>query len=286
MNELTPPAIVNERDNGLTYLTLLCNLFEVDLASVPEEKRPEALQLFSGLYVFPSIDDGGARAQALDELDDLANEHFPIPEFEGIGDALMHGLQAGLAHSWGTTNPDVRSAYFNTRAQMIVYRNRWRNLTMGPPGDLVQGYRWRRLVTAFIEGVAGLVIAGGAYSTVEAAAARGVEGSINSGSMREGVRQGIRQGTQRLAAGGSGIVQAATNGRGLPALASRGGALGLFGLYVISYAYATLKDEETDIRNAVALRALEDPSLEPYLDEIDEGFFGAAASLVTDEWYE
>ena len=282
MNDFTPPPIVHEADNGLDYLKALCNLFDAPFDKIPKDRRVAALQLFAGLYVYPAIDNGDMRIKALEELDDLCHEYFPIPEHDGLWSAAKYGWQSGIAHSWGAQHPDVRAAYFSTRAEMIVYRSKWRKLTMGNPDDLITGYRWRRLVTGLIEATVGVVIAGSAYGVADGTAGKFLEGLLQKGG---GGREAIRQGAARLRSGGSGVVQAATRGRGVSALATRGGAAGLLGLYTFGYMYAQLKDEEQDIRNAITLRVLNQELDNKYLDDIN-GPIDVLNDIAVEIWWE
>lgn len=260
----TTPAIVNERDNGLDYLRALCDLFEAPFEKIPNEKRIPALQLFTALYMYPAIENGSFRVQAREEMDNYMNEHFPFPDDLTAWESMKYGASAGLSASWGTQAPDVRAAYANTIAGMIVYSAKWRNLTMGTPDDLLQGYRWRRVVTGLFEAVAGVIGVGVLAGSADGVLGKGIEGWIKAGP-----RGAISQGAARLAAGGSGVIDAATRGRGVRALATRGGAAGLLGAYTIGYVYANLKDEEQDIRNAMVLMALHDEELEQYVDDMN-----------------
>jgi len=283
MQDLVDTPIVPPNRNGRDILIALCNLFDAPFGEIPEQLQPMALQIFGGLYFVPAIDDAGQRRQALDELDDMCNEYFPLTDITG----LMPHVWDGIAMNWGTVSGTIRGAYFRTRAEMIVYRNKWRGLTMGDPEDLVRGYRWRRLVTGLFEAITSVVTAGGLYGIADAVGGKAAEGYFARDSLTRGQRVGsvIREGGLRARAGGSGVLQAATNGRGITALGSRGGALGLLGVYVIGHQYSILKDQEDDIRDAITLRVLLGEFDQQYLDDIN-GPLDVARDIIVESWYE
>lgn len=275
MQDFSPPDIVPDNQNGLVYLRALCQLFDMNFDDIPEHLRGEALQVFAGLYVYPAIKEYHDRREADRELTELVDEYFPSEDL-----SLRDSIWLAFNLNYGTSNTNVRAAWAATRAEMIVYRAKWLRLTVGDPDDLIQGYRWRRIVTGVIEGAVLLVTAGGALGTLDASVARGIEGGIKGGSSAA-----WRDFLARLRSGGSGIVQAATNGRGITALASRGGALGLLGSYVIGTTYLNLKDDEEEIRAAISLRVLNGEISEDYLDDIN-GPVDVVQDMVVEKWYE
>lgn len=282
MQDFVPPPIVQPNQNGRDYLIALCNLFDAPFDEIPEELQNPALQLFTGLYIFPAIEGRRDRAAALNELDDLCNEYFPLSEIEG----LWPHIKDGLALNWGSQGGTIRGSYYRVRAEMIVYHSKWRRLTMGNPDDLVTGYRWRRIVTGLFEMVVGIVGAGVAYGSIDGVLGKGVENAIASqGNAPKRIADGFKAGGQRLMSGGSGVIQAATKGRGVVALGSRGGAMGLLGVYVFGHMYSAIKDEEDDIRDAITLRVLSGEIDEIYLDDIN-GPIDVIHDIMNETWWE
>ncbi|MCF6445025.1 hypothetical protein [Nereida sp. MMG025] len=275
MQDFTPPDIVPDNQNGLVFLRQLCLLFDMNYDDIPENLRGEALQVFAGLYVYPAIENTADRHEADRELRQLVDEYFPVEDLR-----FMDGVWMALNMDYGTSNTNVRTAWGATRTEMMFYRAKWTRLTIGDPDDLIQGYRWRRIVTGVIESVVLLVTAGGAYGTIETSIARGIEGGITGG--RTAAWSSF---LARLRSGGSGIVQAATEGRGVTSLASRGGVLGLLGSYVIGTTYLGLKDDEEEIRAAIALRVLNGEISEDYLDDIN-GPIDVIRDMARERWYE
>lgn len=284
MQDLNPPPIVQPENNGLEYLKALCNLFDQDFSQIPIESQNEGLQLFGGLYCLPAARSFEEQQTAAEELDDLCNEYFPIPEMEGVWDAIKTGIQEGLAYGWGADHKWVRGAYFHTRADMLFKRNKWQQLTMGDPDDLVAGYRYRRMMTSVFEAV--VTVAGVSVATGDVAAP--LMSSLSKGSealiSEKSVGKALQSGLQRLKSGGSGPIQALTRGRGVSALASRGGAAGIAGVYILGNIYANVKDEEEEIRAAIALRVLNDELDVSYEDKVNKGI--GVFIDVSREWYQ
>lgn len=265
MQDFSPPPIVQDRDNGLAYLRALCNLFNAPFDRIAEEDQMTALQLFGGLYLYPAIEEGSLRVSTMRELDDLMNQYFPLDPPDGAWAAMKEGFADGLALNWGTESATVRGAYARVRAEMIVYRNKWRDLTMGDPDDLITGYRWRSVVTGVFAAIGGIA---GTLTVTEFAAgtaAKGLEGYIPNRSIRDGARAAA----QRALAGGSGPAQVLTRGRGVAALATRGGVAGIMGVYGLTYTYAVIESEEDDIRDAITLRVLSGELDESYIDQMN-----------------
>ncbi len=274
----TIKPIVYDEDNGLAMLKAFCQLYDLPFDKIPKQKHGQALHLFAMLYMLPASIKGSERKQADTEFMDTFNQYFPLSEMDT---SAMAAIRDGLNLSgWGVEAGTIRGGIMTVRAEMIVYRSKWFNLTNINEtniDDLIQGYRWRRLVTGVFE-YAGRLIKLGSVSALPGVA---LVDSIKTGS----VKSGIAKASTRALSGGSAVIEAATKGRGLLATSARGGVIGVGAGFVLMDIYSRIKNEEDDIRDAIALHALNDEDYAVYLDDLNDPS-DVISNIIIETWWE